>query len=227
MYFLRSLVLAIRKPHLHNITEGNISMTILELTFIPLLWFQVNKTQENCIPDEHYIQTLLAVSLSLTLQPSVCLKWSMEIYQYGKVSTKIFLLLSKMLCWAVITALSKTNWMTNMKNKGNKTFKSTCWQAIVACYNFLICWNLVNVVDIFLTIRCGHMGENRCKKWRQKLNGEHWHTPGGKTLKVEKDGKDGILSPSTLQMPHLKLLQIFRYIAPMSKDCIQYKSIQT
>jgi hypothetical protein len=48
-------------------------MTILELTSIPLLQFQVNKTQENCIPDEHYIQTLLAVSLSLTLQPSVCL----------------------------------------------------------------------------------------------------------------------------------------------------------
>lgn len=73
MYFLRSLVLAIRTPHLHNITEGNISMTILELTSIPLLQFQVNKTHENCIPDEHYIQTLLAVSLSLTLQPSVCL----------------------------------------------------------------------------------------------------------------------------------------------------------
>jgi len=28
MYFLRSLVLAIRTPHLHNITEGNISMII-------------------------------------------------------------------------------------------------------------------------------------------------------------------------------------------------------
>jgi hypothetical protein len=36
-------------------------MTILELTSIPLLQFQVNKTQENCIPDEHYIQTLLAM----------------------------------------------------------------------------------------------------------------------------------------------------------------------
>jgi hypothetical protein len=27
------------------------------------LQFQVNKTQDNCIPDEHYVQTLLAVSL--------------------------------------------------------------------------------------------------------------------------------------------------------------------
>jgi hypothetical protein len=73
MYFLRSLVLTIRTPHFTQYHWGQHFHDNLELTSIPLLQFQVNKTHENCIPDEHYIQTLLAVSLSLTLQPSVCL----------------------------------------------------------------------------------------------------------------------------------------------------------
>ncbi len=51
------------------------------------LQFQVNKTQDNCIPDEHYIQTLLAVSL-LSFTATSSLGTIYEICSCGRVSAK-------------------------------------------------------------------------------------------------------------------------------------------
>jgi hypothetical protein len=79
----------------------------VQKVILPEVWTDdtvVNKTQDNCIPDEHYIQTLLAVSL-LSFTATSLLGTIYEICSCGRVSAKnsvafrkCFIKLSLQLC---------------------------------------------------------------------------------------------------------------------------------
>lgn len=123
---------------------------------------------------------------------------------------KILLLLENALsschCSSVRTCKVSTH-----KNRDSRTLKSR---------SFFEHGTFHNLVEGMLTVPSGWMEGNRCKKWKQKLNGGHWLTAVGRTLKVGKDVKDGILSPSALQISHLIWFQISRFVASLSEDKI-------